>query len=256
MNLISNNTRTKIKDCDISYIFKGNSKKTLFFIHGLGCSKYSFEYAWEQSDISDNYNILALDLPGHGDSICRNTSNYTIQFFADVCAELLRTINVNDISIIGHSMGGAVALELIKLVPEKINSFICLEGNLTLKDCTLSLMISMNDENIFVNDIFPKNPDRFFHNLKADDSPPDPVALYRSSKSLVDISNSGNLLEFFQQLSIPKFYIYGEKSRIKSTLDKLQNIQTTCILNSGHFMMIDNPADTYEKISLILNDIK
>ena len=75
-----------------------------------------------------------------------------------------------------------------------------------------------------------------------------PIAFYRSAKSLVHWSSHGGLLERYSNLSIQKVYFYGEKNKKTDILHKLQNFDIVQISGCGHFMMMDNPEDTYKGI--------
>ena len=61
---------------------------------------------------------FALDLPGHGKSA--GTGHQTIEAYADEVAEFIQSIGLSKAVLVGHSMGGAVALELASRNPERV----------------------------------------------------------------------------------------------------------------------------------------
>ena len=95
-------------------------KETLVFLHGF----LEDSSMWENIlSIFNNYNIITLDLPGHGKSsvFSDNTSMYDM---ALVVNGILEFESIDSISIIGHSMGGYVALELSQIFKGNLKNII------------------------------------------------------------------------------------------------------------------------------------
>ena len=232
----------------LTYIRAGQGQDLVFFIHGLGCSKESFSYAWQEWEIPERYSICVVDLPGHGESVFPVDYPYTMQAYAETCGRLLNIIAANSIHIVGHSMGGAVGLLLIRKLQEKVQSFISLEGNLCFEDCTVSRRIIGFEEQVFIKNVLPLSAGVF--NCSPETKSPDPLpkALYRSAVSLVESSKSGDLLDIFLNSPPHKLYVHGERSAKPAVLQKLSNIGAISITGAGHFMMQDNRSDTYDAI--------
>ncbi|MEM6395032.1 MAG: alpha/beta hydrolase [Bacteroidota bacterium] len=80
---------------------------TLLFIHGLGSNLE----AWRKNieELSENYRCIALDLPGYGKS---STGDYpfTMTYFADAVKRFAEHLELENIILVGHSMGGQVAM--------------------------------------------------------------------------------------------------------------------------------------------------
>lgn len=81
---------------------------------------------WQQTidDLSKSYRVIAIDLPGHG-----NTDNFgyvhTMELMAKSVKAVLEKLNVKRYVVIGHSMGGYTALAFADLFPDNIKG-ICL----------------------------------------------------------------------------------------------------------------------------------
>jgi hypothetical protein len=163
-------------------------------------------------------------------------------------------------------MGGAIGLLLIEKIPSKIISFINLEGNLIGEDCTYSREVARYSLADFEKRIFKdfkfkikgtedlasstSLSDRLFYKWL---SKSDPYAFYKSSESLVKWSDSKRLLKMFVDLGIKKCYVFGEKNKNLPVIKILDNVPKIQISNSGHFMVIDNPQEFYQKLSKILS---
>ena len=232
---------------DISCLYKISGDECILFIHGLGCSKDSFIDAFDGEWFGHDLSLLAVDLVGHGQSSKPSDFLYELEQQAAVIADLLKSLDIKTLHIVAHSMGGAIALLLMRTL-NQVKSFFCMEGNLVAEDCTLSKRVASMPESKFVNEIYPLAPQKFRCRGLPTDPDPSPVAVYRSAKSLVYWSTEGNLLGEFLQLPFPKYYFYGENNQHIAVLDRLQLIEVVKIPGGGHFMMLDNPHVTYHEI--------
>lgn len=102
------------RDNTISYKSSGHGR-TVFLIHGfLGNAELFFEL---QSKLALLYRVIAVDLPGHGKS-----SSYgyvhSMELMADVIHAIAREHSLRRYVIIGHSMGGYVALSYFNKYPQ------------------------------------------------------------------------------------------------------------------------------------------
>lgn len=251
----------KIKQCYInvgndklSYQLKSGGDRCILFIHGLGCSKESFKHAFDGNYFTKAYTLLAPDLLGYGDSSKPVDFSYTLEKQCTSILELIRKLNPRHLNIVAHSMGSVIALLLIEQL-NNVQSFFCLEGNLVIEDCHISRKVSSLDETTFVNKIYPMSPSTFACKGLSLEKMASPVAFYRSAKSLFHWSSYGGLLEKYRNLSIPKTYFYGAENKEIYILQKLEKEDIVQINGCGHFMMIDNPSDTYRGITDRLNNI-
>lgn len=80
------------------------------FLHGWGSSARMWDTT--TAALSDAFHCIALDLPGHGDSDKPPHDWYTIPRFAAAVAETCQALGLARPTLVGHSMGGTVALEL------------------------------------------------------------------------------------------------------------------------------------------------
>ncbi len=76
----------------------------IVFLHGLlGCSD---SWVFQLRDLSDAYRVVAWDAPGYGASTVVEPD---VAVFADALDALLAHLHAEDVSVVGHSMGGVVA---------------------------------------------------------------------------------------------------------------------------------------------------
>jgi pimeloyl-ACP methyl ester carboxylesterase len=87
-------------------------------IHGLGATKGSFLPT--VAALSTGFRVIALDLPGFGDSDKPIGAAYDARFFAAACVGLLDALELDYAHLIGNSMGGRVALEMALQRPDRV----------------------------------------------------------------------------------------------------------------------------------------
>lgn len=93
----------------------------IVFIHGNSHSLKTFKHQLEDKDLSQ-FNLIALDLPGHGDSEASET--YSLDLFVNVLNDLVNHLDLENYILVGHSLGGHVVLHsLNKLDPEGVFVF-------------------------------------------------------------------------------------------------------------------------------------
>ena len=97
-------------NCDVAYMDEGVGEKTLLFIHGLA----NYAPVWKKNiaELKKYYRCIALDLPGNGLSD-QNEHPFTMKFFAECVYNFIRALKLKNVCIVGHSMGGQVAMTTV-----------------------------------------------------------------------------------------------------------------------------------------------
>lgn len=97
-------------------------------IHGLGATKGSFLPTVDA--LADHFRVIAVDLPGFGDSDKPIGAAYDPRFFADAIIDLLDALGLDRANLIGNSLGGRVALEVALREPERVDRLALLAPSL------------------------------------------------------------------------------------------------------------------------------
>ena len=105
------------------------SKGRLFYIHGTGCRAQVFKR--HLSVISQDYEVAAIDLPGHGRS--EGSGFRGVVDYAAVCGGLIRYLSWSKCVIVGHSMGGGIALALSIYEPELVSALVLVDSGARLR---------------------------------------------------------------------------------------------------------------------------
>ena len=105
----------------ISYIDRGEGNKVLFFIHGLTDNHETWELNIDF--FSKYYRCIAIDLPGHGLSKSPAFS-YDLESYAAKVRSLITHLQLEQLILVGHSMGGQIAILLADSHPRLIEKLI------------------------------------------------------------------------------------------------------------------------------------
>ncbi len=93
----------------------------VIFVHGAGGS----HVVWSQQVRAlayDGYNVLAVDLPGHGDSQGEPLDN--VNAMANWLISVMDLLEIDQAHFVNHSMGGLICLEVAASNPERVNSVV------------------------------------------------------------------------------------------------------------------------------------
>jgi pimeloyl-ACP methyl ester carboxylesterase len=96
----------------------------LLAVHGLGGTKASFLPTLAL--MSRTHRVVAIDLPGFGDSVKPLRAAYDARYFARVVSDVLDAVGAEHAHIVGNSMGGRIALELALTEPSRVDRLVLL----------------------------------------------------------------------------------------------------------------------------------
>jgi len=112
-------------DTQIIYrVIEGDSSLTILFLHGLGENLQA--WAKMENQLKIPYRVVLVDLPGHGQSPLQRRTNYSHDNLAHLLWEFVDGIGAGDLMIVGHSLGGNLALRMAAMRPEKIKGLFLL----------------------------------------------------------------------------------------------------------------------------------
>ncbi|MCH9812746.1 MAG: alpha/beta hydrolase [Epsilonproteobacteria bacterium] len=106
-----------IKEIPLHVEIKGEGKP-LIMLHGFGSSSYSFHHLIKP--LSKKYRVYNFDLKGFGNSPKPHDKRYSAYDQAVLISQFIKEHNLQDITFIGHSYGGSVALSLALMDQDNI----------------------------------------------------------------------------------------------------------------------------------------
>ena len=161
----------------------------LILIHGLGASAaQAFVDVCRSPALSDR-RCVAPDLLGFGHSDHPTGFSYSIEDHAASVAALLDDLGLRGVSVLGHSMGGAVAIVLARTRPDLVALLLLAEGHLDPVPGVVSGPIAAQSESDFVRhghvDLTRTFVSQGFATYAGAFQVADPAAIHRTAVSLI-----------------------------------------------------------------------
>ncbi len=244
-------TTTATDGTTIHYEVQGAGEPTLVFIHGWSCDA---TYWREQvGPFSADHRVVTVDLAGHGASGQQRT-DYTVEAFGGDVAAVLAAEDIATAIVIGHSMGGPVALEAALAAPARVIGVIGV-------DEFHDLGVTLTDEQIagftapFAGDfaaavapwarsMFAAGDDSTLADAVAQDMASAPPAVGRSAMD--------NLLHWFNRasgraglLTVNLTAVNADKwpTDVEGNRRFIPGFEARILPGTGHFLMLTHPRE-------------
>ena len=237
----------------IAYDVVGKGKTSLIFVHGWSCDG---RYWQKQIPVfSKEYQVITVDLAGHGHSSLDRSDFSMLSFAKDVKA-IIDKESIDRAILIGHSMGGGVIGEAARLMPEKVIGIIGIDTLQNVAERTpqneIDEMIKLFEADFrsatqnFVSPMFPKGADQQLMNWVKEDmsSAPKEIALSAFRNYLEQYVN-GEAANVFKDITIPVISINARlwPTALEENRKHIKNYQLFYIEETGHFPMLEKPEE-------------
>jgi pimeloyl-ACP methyl ester carboxylesterase len=218
-------------------------------IHGNGQDKSIFTPL-------KKLNLITFNLPGHGDEICMK--EYSINKYA----EFINNKITDDCILIGHSLGGHIALESAIRTP-KIKALISI-GAPPINVSNLNQVFMPHPMIAVVySEVQPESQLRAFIEAGSNSRINDDLlfSMFRSQSPLARTSFAQSLAMGIedeevkvQKLKIPAMFIFGSDEKLVNTkYVREMNLPNYTEISGGHNIMLDNPEALQEEIIQFLH---
>lgn len=247
-------------------IYDNQKDYWVVFLHGIGGSTKT--WLRQIKSFSDKYNLLMIDLPGHGESQDIG-DKVDINFVNDSIKEVLDFLNIQKADFIGLSMGTLVILNFATAYPQYVSSLILggaiinLEGIYRIVTRVASkfrkIMPKETTYKVFANIIMPAKWHKLSRRL-----------FFMESKRLnaknfiawvaymTNFKREKTIIKKLKELKINICFISGEYDKcfisgIKHLSDKLMNSKFEIIRQCGHVCTIEKHKEFNERALNYLN---
>lgn len=269
----------KIDSLEIAYVDEGAGDKTILLIHGLA----TYLPSWDKliDNLKTKYRCIAIDLPGYGRS-SKGDYPSTMSFYASVLQQFSAKLQLEDMVLCGHSMGGQIAItyalqnpdyghRLILVAPAGIETFDDQNKQWFSRFFTANAVASANEQQI-----------RFNYGLNFHQTPEDVEFMIRDRIKMAEASDfitycntiaggvQGMLSEpVFDQLGNIRqetLVVYGENDNLipnrilhknlttkavaETAAEKIPDNQLSMIPECGHMVPFEKPI----KLSNIIDE--
>lgn len=252
------------------YFDDSGKGKVVVLLHGYLESKV----IWSElaRELSQDYRIICPDLPGHGKSDLTEPIA-TMELLARRVKELLDILQVDRCVMLGHSMGGYVALAFAELFPAYLSGFGLVHSHpfadsdekraARLNDVELILsglkeaIIEMSIPRLFANDNVSrmKGTVERWKQMARSTANSGIIASLRGMAARTDRSN------ILENLYVPGLLVFGRKDNLIPNEVALRvehahsHLRTVWLENSGHLGFVEEPYEMRLAISSFLNDM-
>lgn len=261
------------KNSKIWYLDKG-SGDIFLFVHGFASSSYTWRYL--EKHYSEKYRVISLDLKGFGQSSKPNDESYSVKDQSEILLNFIKKNNLHNITLVGHSFGGAVVLfsyiSAKEEVKQSIKKLILIDSAVYKQDLPdfISILripiinrlsLSFIPSKINSKTVLKKS---FFDNSKITDEMINTYGSYLNQPgahhALIQTANNiipddiEVLTSKYKEISIPVLIIWGENDTIvkKSLGVRLHNeiagSSFESIQQCGHIPQEECPEDTMKII--------
>ncbi|WP_307826452.1 alpha/beta fold hydrolase [Streptomyces pactum] len=216
------------------------------YVHGLGaaCAPYHAHVAADPALAGRR--SLFVDLPGHGLSDRPRGFGYTLEDHARALGRVLDAAGIRGAEVVGHSMGGSVAVVLAHHRPELVSRLVLAEPNLDPDPPATagSSGIARYTEEEFVHGGgMARTLERVGPVWRATMRLADPTALHRSAVGLVR-GTRPTMRRLLTGLGVPRTLLTGALSPAPAGRAELAaaGVRLVTVPGAGHNIMFDNPA--------------
>ena len=236
------------------------NKDTIVFLHGSGLSHIVWSLA-EQFFSSKNFNVLSLDLPGHGnsDGPCLNS----IEKIADWMEKVFDKLKLKNLILVGHSQGCLEILEYSSRYKERLKKLVFVGGSnkMPVHPDLIELAQSGHSDAVKLMMKWGYEGSKKFIGgnpvEKIIQSPRDISEIL--AVDLNACNNYSNGSEAAKVIDLPSMLIFGELDKMvnleagKKFSNLIKNSTTHVIKGCGHMIMIEKAFEMREKILEFLN---
>jgi len=237
----------------ISYSVYGEGETTIAFVHGWSCdSRY-----WHNqvSYFAKKYRVVTIDLAGHGHSGLGRKA-YTNEAFAQDVIAVLEELDLNNVILVGHSMGGGVILKASIMEPNRIIGLIGVDtlddmGKVYPEEVKRGFYEPLEADFVkntkeFVRSMFPKNANSKLVNTIANDMSSAP-----RESALSALLHHINLetKELAKSTKVPLKSVNADfwPTNVEGNKELVPSYELALMKGYGHFIMLENP-DLFNKL--------
>jgi pimeloyl-ACP methyl ester carboxylesterase len=229
--------------CWVSGLTWHDDKKTLVFIHGSGGDHTVWLHQCTQ--LKNEFNIAALDLPGHGRSEGRGEQDVSV--YVAWVRQIIEALAIDKPVLVGHSLGAAISLRYALTCGDQLAGIVTVGGGAAMPvnpailegfktdpatiiamAAKIALAKSNRDRlaGILMKSMSGMNPDIFYGDFLACDR--------------------HDMTETVSEIRVPTLVVCGDEDKMtppemsRYLNDRIPGAQLVLIRGAGHFVMLEN----------------
>ena len=110
---------------EINFSNQGEGQPAIVLVHGWTNNNTIWDL--QVPVLSEKYQVIAVDLAGHGKS-GNNRTEWTMSAFGEDIAAVVRALKLDDVILVGFSLGGSAILEAVQIIPDQVSGLILVDA--------------------------------------------------------------------------------------------------------------------------------
>lgn len=249
------------------------AKETIVCLHGFLSSSFSFRRLIPL--LHEQFHVISIDLPPFGKSGKSKRYIYSYKNLALTVIELLEKLGIKNFTLLGHSMGGQLALNIVHLRPDLVDRLILLSSSAYLKRVKLPLIFAsyLPFSHLFVKRYLERSGlernlrlvvhDQTMIDQEMENGYLEPFLQKEIFHALTRMIRDweGDLpVEILNQIETPCLLIWGEQDKIvplqigKQLNKDLNKAKLIVLKDTGHLIPEERPKDVLNYIRQFINE--
>lgn len=228
------------KNTNLFFTKEGNGNDVLF-LHGWGCNSSTF--CAFQSRLKE-FNTIAVDLYGFGNTPLPIDAKdgLSVEYYADKIADFIKNQNLKNLSVIGHSFGGRIAIVLCAKYPQLVSKLVLI-SSAGLNRFSLKKWLKIKSYKLLK--LFAKNNKKLSKKLSQKGSADYKACNDALRPTFLRVINQP-LQDFASKIACDTLLIWGNKDKdtplwMAKRFNKIiKKSGLVIIKNTGHFCFLEN----------------
>lgn len=265
----------RVSDLNIAYLsnIEPVDGETIVMVHGFGASKDN----WTRlaAELTDEYNVYAVDLPGHGDSSKPLDLGYRFEDQVSYLAKILKALSIEKTHIMGNSMGGAITGLYAATYPDQIRSAVLFDpaGILEYQSELVDLVTAGDNPLIptregdfrrLINFVMEKEP---FVPWPIYDVMEDKAIANREINEVIfaalrDSRSEPDFRKAITRIEAPVLVVWGKEDRVinyrnaEVFVDQIPDARKVLLEGVGHVPMVEVPQESAQLVREFLAETR
>lgn len=244
----------------IRYDERGDGAPVLVFVHGWSCDRHYWREQLEP--LAARHRVVALDLAGHGES-GTGRSDWTMHAFGEDVAAVVEQLRVEEVVLIGHSMGGDVIVDAASLLGDRVRGLVWVDvydglDEPSSDEAIAGFSASLRDDfpaavKAFVRTMFSPGADPALLEWVTTDmaGAPPAIAIPVAEHAM---ANGRAMPGLLRNLQIPIVAVNSDW--LPPDVESLSHygVRVLKMAGAGHFAMLEDPARFNELLAAVVDD--
>ncbi len=240
----------------IAYEVRGEGVPSLVFIHGWCCDRSYWEV--QLTHFAHKYKVVTIDLAGHGESGL-DREEWTMGAFGEDVVSVVNKLNLDQVVLVGHSMGGFAILESARRIPQRVIGLVGVDTlnnfeNMVTQEQIEELFSPFRSNFVeatrnFVRAMFtPTSDSALVEKIVVDmSSAPQNVGL-GALEGYVDFQNN-EIIRVLQEVKTPIICINSDMypTNVETNQRYAPSFKAKIMPGVGHFNMMEDP-ETFNRL--------